>query len=252
MWSSNLDSSATFEGGFANNSTREDQDATKTRRAQTTVPVMIRHLLSTGSTEDVTIWGIPVRMFSLVAIVRNVEETATKISYNIEDETGTIVALKWLEADRKATDRTMSVNTYIRLVGLLREQNDKRHVLILRMWPLQSLNELTNHILEVTYVALKAESMAKQNNELGHGNGNMSMSSAKPVEDSADYGMTSEQSLIYKIIHAQNDTESGIERSEIKAKAPKTILSRVDTILDFLVSEGHIYTTSTDDHFKTT
>ncbi|CAK9796092.1 Replication protein A 32 kDa subunit [Anthophora quadrimaculata] len=227
MWSSNLDSSASFEGGFLNNSRKGGQDDVKLRRVQTLVPVMIKHLLSASSTDETKFWNIPAH------------------------QTGTITALKWLEAEKKASDRTMKVNTYVRIVGLLREQNDKRHLLILRMWPLVDLNELTNHILEVTYATLKAEAMAKMNKEL-ESNPNNSKVYEVPNEDSPYYGMTGDQTLVYKIIHAQNDTESGIERSDIKAQIPKRILSEIDNILDFLVSEGHIYTTSTDNHFKTT
>ncbi|XP_076661682.1 replication protein A 32 kDa subunit [Halictus rubicundus] len=251
MWSSNLDTSAKFEGGFLDNSRKDGQDDTKSRRAQTIVPVMIGHLLATSSTEETKFWGIPARMFTFLGIVRNVEETATKISYDVEDQTGTIIALKWLEADKKASDMTMQMNTYVRIVGLLREQNDKRHVLILRMWPLQDLNELTNHILEVTYATLKAEAMAKKGNETEVRHNGSTIDNG-PSEDSPYYGMTGDQTLVYKIIHAQNNTESGIERSEIKSQVPKRVLSEIDNILDFLVSEGHIYTTSTDDYFKTT
>ncbi|XP_017764233.1 PREDICTED: replication protein A 32 kDa subunit-like [Eufriesea mexicana] len=249
MWSSNLDTSITSEGGFLDSS-RKDQDDGKMRRVQTIVPFMIKHLLSTPSTEDVKLWDIPARMFVIIGIVRNVEETATKISYDIEDETGTITALKWLEADKKESDRTIEMNTYVRILGLLREQNDKRHVLILRMWSLQNLNELTNHILEVTYATLKAKAMTMKT-EIGHQRCE-SAANEIPDENSPYYGMTADQTIVYKIIHAQNDTESGIERSDIKTNVPSRILREVDNILDFLVSEGHIYTTSTDDHFKTT
>ncbi|XP_076276209.1 replication protein A 32 kDa subunit [Lasioglossum baleicum] len=253
MWSSNLDTSAKFEGGFLDNSRKDGQSQAdgKSRRIQTIVPVMIGHLLATSSTDEIQFWGIPARMVTFLGIVRNVEETATKISYDVEDETGTIIALKWLEADKKTSDVTMPMNTYIRIVGLLREQNEKRHVLILRMWPLQDLNELTNHILEVTYATLKAEAMAKNGNktEVDH---NDSRVDNGPSENLPYYGMTRDQSLVYKIIHAQNNTESGIERSEIKSKVPERVLLQMDNILDFLVSEGHIYTTSTDDYFKTT
>ncbi|XP_017790960.1 PREDICTED: replication protein A 32 kDa subunit [Habropoda laboriosa] len=250
MWSSNLDTSASFEGGFLNNSRKGGQDDVKLRRVQTLIPVMIKHLLSASSTEETKFWNIPARMFIILGLVRNVEETATKISYDVEDQTGTITALKWLEAERKPSDHTVQINTYIRIIGLLREQNDKRHILILRMFPMQDLNELTNHILEVTYTALKAEAMAKTNKELEN-NPNVKVHEV-PNEDSPYYGMTGDQTLVYKIIHAENDSESGIERSGIKAQVPKRILSEIDNILDFLVSEGHIYTTSTDNHFKTT
>ena len=251
MWSSNLNASTTFEGGFLDNSRKDGQDDTKFRRIQTLVPVMVRHLLSDVPIDDTKIWDIPARMFTIVGIVRNVEETATKMSYDIEDQTGTITALKWLEADKKSSERSMQVDTYVRVLGLLREQNDKRHILILRMWPLQDLNELTSHILEVTYAMLKAEAMVKKSNELGNDRSGAA-ENGKPSDDSPYYGMTADQTLVYKIIHARNDTESGIDRSDIKAQVPKKILREIDEILDFLVSEGHIYTTSTDDHFKTT
>ena len=251
MWSANLNSSSTFEGGFLDNSRKEGQEDTKFRRVQTLVPVMVKHLLSDTPIDDKKIWNIPVRMFTIVGIVRNIEETATKMSYDIEDQTGTITALKWLEADKKSSERTMEVNTYVRVVGLLREQNNKRHVLILRMWPLQDLNELTNHILEVTFATLKAEAMANKGKDLGNDK-NGTAGNDKPSDDSPYYGMTGDQTLVYKIIHARNDTESGIDRPAIKAQVPKKILREIDNILDFLVSEGHIYTTSTDDHFKTT
>ncbi|KZC14914.1 PREDICTED: replication protein A 32 kDa subunit [Dufourea novaeangliae] len=251
MWSSNSDTSADFGGGFLDNSRKGEQDNVKIRRVQTIVPVMIGHLLSASSTDETKFWDISARMFTFLGIVRNVQETATKISYDVEDQTGTITALKWLEADKKASDVTILMNTYVRIVGLLREQNDERHILILRMWPLQDLNELTNHILEVTFATLKAEAMAKKNKELiNHQNGSTVDKGAN--EDVPHYGMTGDQSLVYKIINAKIDTESGIERAEIKGQVPPRILSEVDNILDFLVSEGHIYTTSTDDHFKTT
>lgn len=119
------------------------------------------------------------------------------------------------------------------------------------MWPVQNLNELTNHLLQVTFATLKAASMSKKNNETKD-QINIPAADEEPSEDSPYYGMTIDQTLVYKIIHAQNDSESGIEKPEIKLKVPKRLLWQIDTILDFLVSEGHIYTTSTDNHFKAT
>ncbi|PBC30775.1 replication protein A 32 kDa subunit [Apis cerana] len=246
MWSTNLNTSINSDGGFLNN-TRKDGQGGNVQRVQTLIPVTIKLLHSISPIEDPTFWGIKARMFTFVGLIRNVEETATKISYDIEDDTGTITALKWLEANKQETDRVAEVNTYVRIVGMLREQNDKRHILILRLLPLQNLNELTNHILEVIYASLKAEAKLNKNRKLKKNTTNDVSN-----EDDLHYGMSSQQSLVYKIIYAQNDTECGIERSEIKKKVPKSILSDVDNIIEFLVSEGHIYTTSTDDHFKTT
>ncbi|XP_076629660.1 replication protein A 32 kDa subunit [Colletes latitarsis] len=248
MWSTNLDNSGSFEGGFMDNSKKASQSDVKFRRVQTIASVMIRHLLTYPTVEDIRIWDIPTRMFSIVGIIRNFEETATKMAYDVEDQTGTITALKWLEADKKASGLLMQTNIYVNVIGLLREQNEKRHMLILKLRPLVNLNELTTHLLEVTFLMLKAEAMLK--NELE--NNQKNDTNEGPSEDTPYYGMTKEQTLVYKIIHAQNATESGIERCDIKTQVPRKMLTEVDGILDFLVSEGHIYTTSTDDHFKTT
>ncbi|KOX71670.1 Replication protein A 32 kDa subunit [Melipona quadrifasciata] len=238
MWSTNLDSSINPQGGFSDNLKNENQE--KNNKKQTIVPAMIGNLLSFDSIDEPKIWHLPARMFMIVGLVRSVEETATKVSYNVEDETGTITALKWLEVNKK--ELTVQMNTYVRIIGLLREQSDKRHILILQMLPLQTLNELTNHILEVTYVTLKAKLMAQKHGIVGE-----NFSSNEP----SAAGMSTGQHLVYKLIQTQNDTESGIERTEIKEKVPEFLLQHVDDILEFLVSEGHIYTTSSDDHFKT-
>ncbi|KAF3428686.1 hypothetical protein E2986_02432 [Frieseomelitta varia] len=242
MWSTNLDSSINPQGGFSDN--LKDENQRKDSKKQTIVPAMIGNLLSFDSIDEPKIWNLSARMFMIVGLVRSVEETATKISYNVEDETGTITALKWLEVNKK--ELTIQTNTYVRIVGLLREQNDKRHILILRMSPLQTLNELTNHILEVTYVTLKAKLMAQKCGIVDEGRNAEDFSSNESAT-----GMSTGQHLVYKLIQTQNDTESGIERTEIKEKVPETLLQHVDDILEFLVSEGHIYTTSSDDHFKT-
>lgn len=162
---------------------------------------------------------------------------------------GTITAFKWLEVNKK--ELAIQMNTYVCITGLLREQNDKRHILIVQMSPLQTLNELTNHILEVIYITLQTKLMA-QNNIIGEGkNADNYSPNESSTAESSTAGMSKGQHLVYKLIQKQNDTESGIERTEIKEKVPEFLLQNVDDILEFLVSEGHIYTTSSDDHFKT-
>ena len=64
-------------------------------------------------------------------------------------------------------------------------------------------------------------------------------------------GMDKDQAIVFKIITG-DDSESGIEREQIKANVPPSLVSKVDEILEFLAGEGHIYTTRTDNHFKAT
>lgn len=105
------------------------------------------------------------------------------------------------------------------------------------------LNELTNHLLEVTYAILKSQKMLNKQNKKSN------IDNAFMLDDNF-IGLTEKQSIIFNIIQAENDSENGIERNAIKARVPKNI--DVDNIIDFLTNEGHIYTTLTDNHFKTT
>ncbi|KAL2740519.1 replication protein A 32 kDa subunit-like [Vespula squamosa] len=241
----NMDMSMDRGGGFLNDTPSFSEDK-NLRRAQNIVPVMIGQIVR--SSGDFQIWEIPVRMLTFIGILRKVNESTTKITYEIEDETGVITTVRWLEVNKTMPEPTLEINTYVRIYGLLRDQNGVKQVFIVRILPLEDLNELTNHLLEVTYTTVKAEQMFKANN---------TPTFSVNVDDNSMFnndctGMTSEQAIVFKIIQAKNDTECGIERNDIKALVPERILQDVDQIIHFLTSEGHIYTTRTDDHFKAT
>ncbi|XP_060814573.1 replication protein A 32 kDa subunit-like isoform X2 [Bombus pascuorum] len=205
MWS-NLDSTiVSASGGFLNDSQDQSDGNKKTgKRIKKIIPVMIQQL--------------------------------TQFNDNLE---GHITCFQWLAMGK--SESIINLNTYVRVFGYIREQTEIKHILILRIWPLTTLNELTNHLLEVTYVTLKIQKTS--NNE--------DKSSDVPILDD-NLGLTKEQTIVYKVIQAENHSENGIERKTLKNRVPKNMLPAVDEIIDFLTSEGHIYTTFTDDHFKTT
>merc|ERR1711972_162760 len=60
------------------------------------------------------------------------------------------------------------------------------------------------------------------------------------------------QDLVYGLIRQSMD-EAGIDRDTIFNQAKKSMTkNEMDNALDFLSSEGHIYSTIDEDHFKTT
>lgn len=147
----------------------------------------------------------------------------------------------WLEADRNPAE-DIQINTYVRIHGLTREQSNQRQVLILRIHPLEDLNELTCHFMEVMYFILKSNKPVEEN-----------MPQQAIKYENTMSGMTMQQIKILEIIRSANDAECGIEKSNILAQVPKPITPQVvDDILEFLLSEGHIYTTSSEDVFKAT
>ncbi|KAG5322312.1 RS23 protein, partial [Pseudoatta argentina] len=233
MWNNE---SSMGEGGFMNDSTQGTGTGKKgPQNDKTIVPVLIKHITST--TGDLQIAGRTVNVLSIVGIVRHIEQDTTKISFNIQDDTGTLTAIMWLEADKNPTESNTctQINTYVRVYGLIRTQNNQRHVLILRMYPLEDLNDLTCHFMEVMYVILKA-SKPTQETSLPSNNSLM--------VDNTMSGMSPEQVAVLEVVRSANEAECGIEKRDILAQVPKHIISRLNEILDFLLCEGHIYTTS--------
>lgn len=89
MWN---ESSAGLGGGFLDESTSGTQAAGGGRKAQSNdrsiVPVLIKHI--TSATGDLQIAGKTVNTLTFVGIVRHIEQETTKISYHIQDDTGTL------------------------------------------------------------------------------------------------------------------------------------------------------------------
>ncbi|XP_076397171.1 replication protein A 32 kDa subunit-like isoform X2 [Megachile rotundata] len=226
-------------GGFLNDSNISRRENSK--RVENVIPIMIKHI--TQSNNDLQLWGMTVHMITFVAIVRNIGNTSTKMTYEFEDETG----FRWLERMNRP-DTSINLNSYVRVYGHIKEQNETKYVLALKILPLTKLNELTTHLLEVSYVTLRAEKMFNIEKERTGGTATNDVL----LEDNNISGLTKEQALVFKAIQAENDSENGIERRVLKTRIPQNILPYVDDIINFLTSEGHIYTTLTDDHFKTT
>ncbi|XP_072744302.1 replication protein A 32 kDa subunit-B [Anoplolepis gracilipes] len=241
MWN---ESSTNFGGGFLDESTQGGTTGKKSSQSndRSIVPVTIKHI--TSASGDLQIAGKSVNTLTFVGIVRNIEQDTTKISFSIQDDTGTVTAVMWLEADKNPSENICTqVNTYVRVYGLLRNQNNQQHVLILRMHPVEDLNELTCHFMEVMYFILKAKKPEEAESTLTH---------TTTGFDNTMSGMSTEQVTVLEIVRSANDSECGIEKRDILTRVPKHVIPRIDEILDFLLCEGHIYTTSSEDFFKAT
>ncbi|KAK9297200.1 hypothetical protein QLX08_008947 [Tetragonisca angustula] len=233
MWN-NLDNSVvSTSGGFLNDSLNSNDENKKSgRRINKIIPVMVQHLMHSENLEG--------SIVTFIGITNQIEKSSTKVTYEIEDETGCITCFQWL-AVGSISEPVINLNTYVRVFGHIREQNETKHILILKICPVTTLNELTNHLLEVTFVTLRIQKTSNDQYK----------DSDVPMLDD-NLGLTKDQITVFRIIQAENDTVNGIERKTLKNRVPKNILPIVDDIIDFLTSEGHIYTTFTDDHFKTT
>ncbi|KAG0296132.1 replication factor A protein 2 [Linnemannia gamsii] len=155
--------------GFVQDSFGNDSAAPKRTYNHTLRPVTIKQVLGATQTQadgDFKIDGQDIGQVTLVAAVRGVSPSATQNSYMIEDGSGVIDARKY-PSDHDDTDELSTVvsGTYVRVVGTVKNFNQKQYVQVHSIRPIASMNEITYHNLEVLYVHVTAT----RNKMGGHG-----------------------------------------------------------------------------------
>ena len=85
----------------------------------------------------------------IVGIIESAEIQATNKTFQISDTTGVMECKKWIEKDSKEDKKSEHciANTLVRVSGVLREYEGRRHVLVYDMTPITDWNEMTHHFL---------------------------------------------------------------------------------------------------------
>ncbi len=187
----------------------------------------------------------------LVALVRNVEFTSTKITYVLEDHTGRIEAHTWLEEGDSSKVPRIVVNTYATVFGSVRNQGGTKTLIVFKIEAVKSPNAVTTHLLEVLNARYSAEQYANNKNKEVDGHERMDTTPAQRRNDDGQHplGLAGKELAIYQAIQA-NKSESGISFEELERKfshIPKDELRRV---VEFMTTEGMCYTSVDADHFK--
>lgn len=260
MWTDDNDYT-TSGGGFDVNASQYDSpsaaagsDAKQSRKPNSLFPVAIKQI--TDNTEDtMTISGYPVSMMTVVGIVRSVELTSTKIVYTVQDWSGTITGMLWLEGesgdDQKAT--TVIENTYCRMTGTKRMQDSKPCLFIYSIVPIENMNELTYHFLQVIHIPLKAAEMADESlNQSAIPTSNSDGALSNFTVSADGLSLTPHQRQVYGVLQTcRNDT--GMNKKDVLEGLQRRMsIVEIEKALEFLTSEGHVYCTIDDEHFKIT
>jgi len=231
----------------------------KAKRKQNVVPVQISEVLASPE-EGFTVEGSEVGMVVVVGRVVSIEKAATKSTYHIQDDSGELEVIQWLEEGTSQPD--FNEGSPVKIIGSIRTQGDKKHVMAFKITAVPSQEEYDAHMLEIVYSHLKLRQLQQKiNGQIGGNDGTLSnsmMGGGLGVQG-GNMNSSSGQSfgnknydLVYGMIRQSND-ETGMERdsifNQLRMKMSKV---EMDNALDFLSSEGHIYSTIDEDHFKTT
>lgn len=227
----------------------------KGKKKQNVVPVSVKEVMSAPE-EGFMIEGMEVGMVILVGRVVGVDQAATKTVYQLEDDTGVVEVIQWLDEGTKSVEHVEGSG--VRVVGSIRNQGEKRHVMAFKIDPVAEQAQLDSHLLEIVCSQLKMRKL--QHTLTGQAEGATGLSNSMvggglvvaPVVAAGQSFGKSSYDLVYNLIRGCME-EQGVERGAVlESVGGKCSKLDVDTALDFLSSEGHIYSTVDEDHFKTT
>jgi len=229
----------------------------KGKKKQNVVPVMVQEVL-TAPEEGFTVEGMEVGMVVICGRVVNIEKAATKTVYQLEDSSGQVEVVQWVDEGNNTVEHNEGDD--VKVVGSLRTQGDKKHVMAFKISAVTSTAEMDAHLLQVVYSKLKLRQL--QNTITGQVGGttstglsNSMLGGGLGVMPSASVGQSfghKHYDLVYGIIKGSME-EQGVNRDHVHSQVKsKMSQQEMDAALDFLSSEGHIYSTIDEDHFKTT
>nr|AEE62704.1 unknown [Dendroctonus ponderosae] len=263
MWNTGYNSgfNDSTAGGFLNNTTNDSPSVKQpksVRRLQSVVPLVVRMLRDSG--DEFKLFGMPVQIVSLVGILLEFDVQSTKASYTIQDHTGSIKAIFWLEGencDEACKMPAVKEGGYVKVYGTIRNQEGEKALMVLKMFPIDDCNIILTHLLEVIDTRLQAEVMSKntaqqikQNNPGATLANSMTMFDENVVEN-GQHNLSGIQLRVYKFLQS-DQSQAGPDIASILGHFPPNQRKDANEALDFLVNEGHAYSTIDNEHFKPT
>ncbi|EKX39999.1 replication protein A2, 32kDa [Guillardia theta CCMP2712] len=125
------------------------------------LPVSIKQVMNApqdSQDEDIKIDGRDTKQVTIIAYIVDVKETSTSVTFSLEDGTGNIDAIMWIDQDESEfmvrSRAEWVVGTYVRVVGQVRSHNGKRSMVAFHLRTVTDFNELTYHLFDTIHAHL--------------------------------------------------------------------------------------------------
>jgi len=242
-----------------------DKGGQRVKRNNNVFPVSVKQILA-STEEGLKFNDIEASCVCIVGLIKSVEDTSTKISYVIEDQTGSIEAIYYIGGDDNARPCPLEEGVYARLFGSLRTTKGatgtSKYLIVFKAVQVLDMNEITTHGLEVLCVPIRLRKYnEKKNAQINSGADPALPNSmlAAPSGEGNNFGgpdtisgLTANQNMVFRCIKSVKG-EEGISVDQVIANLKNKIPPKdIQVIVEFLSGEGHIYSTTDDNHFKCT
>lgn len=237
----------------------------KRQQEDSITPVTIKQISeatasSAEADELALLTGKPIGLVTIVGKIVSKEETGAHKLLSVDDGTGACCCKEYPgeETAEGANEVTFATNEYVRVTGKLKSWNDARYIQVMNCRKITDFNEVAFHFLDAMYASSrfsneKGSSVAAQATTA---TGAAPAAYAMPTSgNNPDAGGSLQEQLlaIYNNPSGPAAGDSGIEISEMcKLLGGKYTMDAVREAVEMLSNEGHVYSTITDDHHRST
>jgi len=217
------------------------------------MPVSVRQVVQAGAGLQVA--GVEAGLLTLVVQVKQVTRTETGISYMVDDDTGRIEAVHYVESEVAPAQ----LNTFVRLFGLLKCGREQNMITVYKLFPVLDRQERDAHLLALVVLPLRLQRLAAGQARLvstlqpvvGGAGEQQQLQYSWPVQAVTQPANPAAIVLLRSIKNCLEDT--GISRQQLQLKHRLDMQpSQVDEVLRHLSYEGHVYNTIDENYFKST
>ncbi|XP_020795981.1 replication protein A 32 kDa subunit [Boleophthalmus pectinirostris] len=258
-------------GGFASPSLSQGGEKKGRTRATQIIPCTVSQLMSASQADEAfKVGDVEVAQVTIVGIIRSTDKSMTNIQYKVDDMTGAPMDVKqWVDTEDPSVDNTvLPPGTYVKVSGNLRSFQNHRSVVAFSVRPLEDMNEITSHMLEVVHAHM---ALCKPQSMTSAGGMNSSMASMSRTSmgnmgsmggmgggggypganNMVNNGLSASQNQVLSLIRSCPD-QQGISIQDIKQRLSGMSINIIKQAVEFLSNEGHIFSTIDEDHYKST
>jgi len=242
---------------------------------RTFVSLTVKQLLSAPTAADpskLEVDGRKTDQMSLQFIgqIRSINKQSTNTTYVIDDSTGTIEAKRW----GSDPSESFQQNQYVRVVGRVNIHMGKRSINAYKVFPVTDFNEVTCHFLQVIdshiyatsgrpapaggaaastpfSIAAQAATTNQQSSTMGGGSMDTTMGT---VPDDTQGLNANHRRVLDAVKELDLGGEEGVSIDKVIDKLQPSGMpaNNIKELVNFLAEEGHLYSTTDEEHFRAT
>ncbi|URE42925.1 Replication protein [Musa troglodytarum] len=243
MFSSQIDG-----GGFmlSQSSQNPDSGFSKNRGAPGVLPVTMKQIReafdSAGDKSSLLLDGVDATNIRLLGLVMNKAERATDVSFTLDDGTGRIDVIRWVNDTSDANETAIIQNgMYVSVNGSLKGFQDKKRAVAFSVRPVSDYNAIALHFIQCIHVHLW--------NTRQKGGAFQHQTTPVKTTTTSFEGLKVPQTPVSSLSSGSaipNGTETDIYKLVLNVFQEPASLEAIDYYVDI----GHIYSTIDDYHFK--